>query len=70
MDEVRLYPLSGSRYEVSMREDAWKEVWPITFLCRVMRVTSRGFRAWRGRPMCQRQRPSRALLRNTLPDNG
>ena len=36
--------------------DTWKEEWPVEFLCRVMRVTSRGFRAWRGRPMSQRQR--------------
>jgi hypothetical protein len=27
--------------------DVWKEEWPVEFLCRVMRVTSRGFRAWR-----------------------
>ena len=36
--------------------DTWKEEWPVEFLCRVMRITSRGFRAWRGRPMSQRQR--------------
>ena len=36
--------------------DTWKEEWPVEFLCRVMRVTSRGFRAWRVRPMSQRQR--------------
>jgi hypothetical protein len=24
--------------------DAWKEVWPVEFLCRIMQVTSRGFR--------------------------
>ena len=31
--------------------DAWKEEWSVEFLCRVMQVTSRGFRAWRKRPM-------------------
>ena len=36
--------------------DAWKEEWPVEFLCRIMRVTSRGGRAWRVRPMSQRQR--------------
>ena len=36
--------------------DAWKEVWSVEFLCRVMMVTSRGFRAWKVRPMRQRQR--------------
>lgn len=50
--------------------EAWKEQWPVEFLCRVMRVTSRGFRAWRVRLMSQRQRPSRTLLRNTLPADG
>ena len=40
--------------------DAWKEEWPVEFLCKVMRVTSRGFRAWRVRPMSQHQRPSHA----------
>ena len=42
--------------------DAWKEVWSIEFLCRIMQVTSRGFRAWRARPMSQRQRDDMVLL--------
>ena len=42
--------------------DAWKEVWSVEFLCRVMQVTSRGFRAWRCRPMSQRQRDDMVLL--------
>jgi putative transposase len=33
--------------------DAWKEVWSVESLCRVMQVTSRGFRAWKVRPMSQ-----------------
>jgi len=41
---------------------AWKEVWSVEFLCRVMQVTSRGFRAWRIRPMSQRQRDDMVLL--------
>ena len=61
-DEVRLYPLPGSRYAVSMRGDAWKEEWSIEFLCKVMRVTSRGFRAWKARPMSQRQRDDMVIL--------
>ena len=32
------------------------------FLCRVMQVTSRGFRAWRVRPMSQCQRGDMVLL--------
>ena len=42
--------------------DAWKEVWRVEFLCRVMQVTSRGFRAWRVRPICQRQRDDMVIL--------
>lgn len=42
--------------------DAWKEVWSVEFLCRVMLVTSRGFRAWRDHPMCQRQRDDMVIL--------
>ena len=42
--------------------DAWREEWPVEFLCRVMQVTSRGYRAWRVRPMCQRQRDDMVIL--------
>jgi hypothetical protein len=42
--------------------DVWKEEWPVEFLCRVMRVTSRGFRTWRVRPMSQRQRDDMVIL--------
>ncbi|QCO54542.1 IS3 family transposase [Pseudorhodobacter turbinis] len=42
--------------------DAWKEVWPVKFLCRIMQVTSRGFRAWRSRPMSRRQRDDMVIL--------
>ena len=39
-----------------------KEEWLVEFLCRVMRVTSRGFRAWWVRPMSQRQRGDMVIL--------
>ena len=42
--------------------DTWKEEWSVEFLCRIMQVTSRGFRAWRKRPMSQRQRDDMVLL--------
>ena len=42
--------------------DAWKEVWPVEFLCRIMQVTSRGFRAWRSRLMSRRQRDDMVIL--------
>jgi putative transposase len=35
---------------------------PVERLCRMLRVTSRGFRAWRGRPISQRQRYDMVLL--------
>jgi hypothetical protein len=42
--------------------DAWKEVWSVEFLCRIMQVTSRGFRTWRCRPMSRRQRTDMVIL--------
>ena len=42
--------------------EVWKEVWPVEFLCKVIRITSRGFRAWRVRPMSQRQRDDMVIL--------
>ncbi len=42
--------------------DAWKEEWSVELLCKVMQVTSRGFRAWRVRPMSQRQRDDMVIL--------
>jgi putative transposase len=35
---------------------------PVARLCRLLRVTSRGFRAWRNRPVSQRQRYDMVLL--------
>jgi transposase InsO family protein len=35
---------------------------PVERLCRIMDVTSRGYRAWRGRPISQRQRDDLVLL--------
>ena len=40
----------------------WKKAFPIERLCKVMKGTSRGFRAWRSRPMSQRQRDDMVLL--------
>ena len=42
--------------------DAWKEVWPVEFLCHIMQATSRGFLAWRSRPMSCRQRDDMVIL--------
>ena len=35
---------------------------PVERLCRIMDVTSRGFRAWKSRPVSQRQRDDLVLL--------
>jgi len=42
--------------------DTWKKAWPIEWLCRVPKVSSRGYRAWRSRPMSRRQREDMVLL--------
>jgi putative transposase len=36
--------------------DTWKKIWSVEFLCRVLQVSSRGFRAWKTRPISQTQR--------------
>ena len=46
--------------------DAWKEEWFVEYLCSNMQVTSRGFRAWRLRPISQCQCPSNAC-KHVLP---
>ena len=42
--------------------EAWRKTFPIHRMCKVLRVTSRGYRAWRCRPMSQRQRDDMVLL--------
>ena len=42
--------------------DRMKKAFPIEVLCRVLKVTSRGLRSWRNRPMSQRQRDDMVLL--------
>jgi putative transposase len=42
--------------------DAWRKTFPIHRMCKVLRITSRGYRAWRRRPMSQRQRDDMVLL--------
>ena len=42
--------------------DRMKKAFPIELLCRVLKVTSRGLRAWRSRPISQRQRDDMILL--------
>lgn len=42
--------------------DAWRHQWRVATLCQVMRVSERGYRSWRARPICQRRRTDTALL--------
>ncbi|MAW81395.1 MAG: IS3 family transposase [Parvularcula sp.] len=42
--------------------ETWKKAWPIEQMCRVLQVTSRGFRAWRSRTMSRRQREDLVIL--------
>ena len=42
--------------------EAHKKIYPIESLCRVMQVSSGGYRSWRTRPMSQRQRDDMVLL--------
>jgi putative transposase len=42
--------------------NAWRKTFPVHRMCKVLRVSSRGYRAWRSRPMSQRQRDDMVLL--------
>lgn len=42
--------------------DVWRKTFPTHRMCKVLRVTSRGYRIWRRRPMSQRQREDMVLL--------
>lgn len=44
--------------------DRAKDILPIDRLCATMGVTSRGYRAWKSRPISQRQRDDMVLLSN------
>ena len=40
----------------------WRHLWPVETICRVMRISSRGYRSWRTRPISQRTRTDMAVL--------
>ena len=40
----------------------WRHVWPVETICRVMRVSPRGYRSWRTRPISQRARTDMSVL--------
>jgi hypothetical protein len=43
--------------------DAWKKTYAICRMCKVLEVSARGYRAWRSRPMSQRQRDDMVFWR-------
>ena len=50
--------------------ETWRNVWPIEQMCRVLKVTSRGYRAWRSRPMNKRQRRDLVILAHIREQHG
>lgn len=42
--------------------ERWRHLWPVELMCRVMEVSTRGYRSWRTRPTCQRTRTDRKVL--------
>ena len=40
----------------------WRHLWQVERMCRVMRVSARGYRAWRARPASQRTRGDMKVL--------
>jgi hypothetical protein len=48
---------------------AWRYQWRVSILCRMMRVSERGYRFWRARPICQRRRTDVAVLAHIPKDH-
>ena len=42
--------------------DSWRHLWRVETICRVMRVSARGYRSWRARPASQRARTDMKVL--------
>ena len=42
--------------------ESWRHQWRVETICRVMRVSPRGYRAWRSRPMSRRDRTDMKVL--------
>lgn len=40
----------------------WRHVWPVEMLCRVMQVSTRGYRSWHARPTSRRSRGDMKVL--------
>lgn len=44
----------------------WRHVWPVETIFRVIRVSPRGYRSWRSRPISRRARTDMAVLAHIL----
>ena len=42
--------------------ESWRHVWPVEAICRVLRVSTRGYRSWRSRPISLRARMDMKVL--------
>ncbi len=42
--------------------ESWRHLWAVELICRVMQVSTRGYRSWRSRPMSERSRTDMKLL--------
>lgn len=42
--------------------ESWRHVWPVEAICRVLHVSTRGYRSWRSRPISRRARMDMKVL--------
>ena len=42
--------------------ESWRHIWSVETICRVMRVSPRGYRSWRSRPISRRERTDMKVL--------
>lgn len=42
--------------------ESWRHIWSVEMICRVMRVSPRGYRSWRPRPISRRERTDMKVL--------
>ena len=42
--------------------ESWRHIWPVETICRVMQISTRGYRSWRSRPVSQRSRTDMKVL--------
>lgn len=42
--------------------DSWRHIRPVETICRMMQISTRGYRSWRSRPVSQRSRTDMKVL--------